>query len=308
MNTPITKPRKPWLAALLSCLCWGVGHVYCGRIATGLVLLLIGMSAVPMASLGKIYGYSSGWYTAFLISLGVSAATSFYSMIASYRLANRIGPDYELRDYNRPIVYVALILAAGLMSPIISIELALTLRDNVAEAFVCPAESMLPNIINGDRFLADKRAYVDSRPDYGDIIVFLNPEDRSMNFVKRVIGLPGDHVEVRGGRVYVNGEELPQEPTANSAMGPGEIPNGAELFYETNGDRRYLLLRDTGESTVADYPETTVPADHVFVLGDHRDHSKDSRKIGFIPLLDVKGRATFLYWPAGRWTRFGELR
>jgi signal peptidase I len=308
MNLPMTKPRKPWLAALLSFLCSGLGHIYCGRIVAGLVLLVLGMLPVPVVSLARVFAVSPAFCGLFLVSLCVSTTVTLYAMIASYRLAKRLGPDYALKEYNRPIVYVALILTTGLISPAMSVELALAVRENVAEAFVCPAESMLPTIVKGDRFLVNKRAYRDAAPQRGDIIVFRYPGKPGTNCVKRVVGLAGDRVEVRAGEVCVNGKPLPRKPADSSTRGPAEVPDGAALFQETNGDCRYLILEHPAESRVADYPEAIVSPEHVFVLGDNRDHSADSRKFGFVPVGDIKGRAGFLYWPVGRWSRFGHLR
>jgi signal peptidase I len=307
-DTTVTKARKPWAAVMLSFFCPGLGHIYCGRIVAGSVLFAITMFFVPMASLMKVLNMTPAICVVFMVFLAVGTAASLYAVISSYFLAKRIGADYRLRDYNHATVYVALLVVAGLTSPTVFADMGFAFRRNVAEPFYCPAESMLPNLIKGDRFFVDKQAYRDAGPERGDIIVFLNPKDHRTNFIKRVVGLPGDRVEVRGGEVYLNGEKLPRDPMADAKMELSELPAGSSLFYETNGQRRYLILKSKGKSEVVDFPETEVPPSHVFVLGDNRDHATDSREFGPVPSGDIKGRAVYIYWPAGRWSRCGKVR
>ena len=305
MNTLETNARKPWVAVLLSLFCTGLGQVYCGRIVAGSVLFLASLTFVPFALGLATFEVSTVVLLAFIVSSFAVAGISLYAAIDAYRLARRLGANYQPKDYNRPIVYAVFIVAAGFTCPV---GAAMFVRANVVEAFYCPAESMAPSILRGDRFLVNKLAYRRGEPDRGDILVFLNPQDRQINYVKRLIGLPGDRVEVRAGEVYLNGQKLPHEPADESKLRSAHQPEGEQAFYESNGGRRYLILRGTAESETADYPETVVPAGHVFVLGDHRDRSKDSRAFGFVPLGDVKGRAEYIYLPAASWSRFGECR
>ena len=305
MNEATLVKRRPWLAALLSILCTGLGHIYCGRIVVGLALFAMTMFFVPFAVYLLVFGYSTVLMFATIFLSLVSFGVSLYAVIASFLLARKIGNQYQLKDYNHPVVYGALLLIVGFCAPTSS---AVFLRDNVIEAFYCPAKSMLPNIIEGDRFLADKRVYRDADPDYGDVVVFHNPNNRKINYVKRVIGRPGDRIEIRRGVVLLNGKPLPQKPTNYSVMQTGEMVKGTELFEETNGERRYLILKDKTDPSKHDFQETLIPPGHVFVLGDNRDHSNDSRKFGFVPIGDLKGQAKLLYWPAARWTRIGKIR
>ena len=306
MDEPRYRKRSPWIAALLSVLCTGLGHIYCGRIVMGLGLFALTTLFVPVQTSLLLFGYSAILVILTVVLGLISMVVSIYAVISSFRLARSLGADYQLKEYNHPIVYLAFFLIVGFIAPV---SAAHVLRDNVAEAFYCPAESMLPNIIKGDRFLADKRAYRDDKPQYGEVIVFRNPLDRKSNYVKRVIALPGDRVEVRNGQVLVNGKLLTQKSTDHSIMGPGEMVEGAELYEEINGSRRYMILKDKAPSAEKqDFPETEVPPAHVFVLGDNRDHSLDSRKFGFVPIGDIKGRVQFLYWPVGRWSRFGRMK
>jgi signal peptidase I len=160
-------------------------------------------------------------------------------------------------------------------------------------AFSVPTGAMTPAILPGDRIFADMAAYgshheggsATAVPRRGDIIVFLYPEDRRRYFVERVIGLPGETIEIRDRAVYVDGRRL-DEPYAS------------------------FLDDDTVPERLGWGP-LEVPGDSLFVLGDNRDNSRDSRYWGFLPLTDVRGRARVVYfsWDAAegrvRWERLG---
>ncbi|MBN1589642.1 MAG: signal peptidase I [Pirellulales bacterium] len=304
MDEPKLRKRSPWIAALLSVFCTGLGHIYCGRIVMGLGLFAASTAFVPFQTSLLLFGYSAVLVFITVVLGLVSIVVSLYAVISSFVLARRLGADYRLKEYNHPIVYLAFFLIVGFIAPT---SAAQVLRENVAEAFSIAANSMAPNFLKGDLVLADKQAYRNGPPQRGDVIVFRNPMDRKMNYIKRVVGLPGDRVEVREGVVYLDGKPLPQKRATSSIMGPAELPEGAELFEEHGGDRAYLIAKHRGPSEVPDFAETEVPPGHVFVLGDNRDRSLDSRRFGCVPIGDIKGRATFLYWPAGRWSRFGRL-
>lgn len=156
------------------------------------------------------------------------------------------------------------------------------LRASVVEAYKIPSGSMIPTLRIGDHILVSKLSYglrlplyerfvaQWSNPKRGDIVVFTQKDDPSTNFIKRVIGLPGDIVEVRGSRVYINNELLPEN---------------------------YARWEEGGLSEGSFGPEQ-VPPGHVFLLGDNRDHSRDSRfwPEPFLDLQRIKGRALVIYW------------
>lgn len=159
--------------------------------------------------------------------------------------------------------------------------IAFFLRASVVEAFKIPSGSMIPTLRIGDHILVSKLSYGIRAPLYdgfiyqygepqrGDIVVFTRPEDPGTNIIKRVIGLPGDLVEVRDTKVFIN-NQLIYEPYAR---------------YELDGIKSFGPER--------------VPAGHVLVLGDNRDHSRDSRFWEDTPFLDIqriKGRALIVYW------------
>jgi signal peptidase I len=134
--------------------------------------------------------------------------------------------------------------------------------------------SMAPLLSDQERIFINKFVYRFEPIDRGDVVVFWYPLDRSKSFIKRVIGLPGETVEIRAGHLYVDGKEL-QEPY---------VP----AFYLDGGS----------------YPSRRLPADEFFVMGDHRDSSNDSRMFGTVPRDFIYGKAVFAYWPVGH---FGSL-
>ena len=133
-------------------------------------------------------------------------------------------------------------------------------------------ESMEPNFHDGEFLLTDKVTYRFGEPKRGDVIVFKAPPDYNDEFIKRVIGVPGDEVRVQEGKIYVNGQELKED----------YIPEST-----TTKSSRFAT---EGKALV-------VPEDSLFVLGDNRDHSLDSRSFGFIEDQFISGRAWLVYWP-----------
>jgi signal peptidase I len=155
---------------------------------------------------------------------------------------------------------------------IIAVLLALVIRTFVVQAFKIPSGSMLPTLQIGDHILVNKFLYYFQSIQRGDIIVFKFPQDETRDFIKRVIGLPGETIEIRGKQVLVNGKPL-DEPYAVYA----DWPTGRL------GEREKL-------------GPFVVPPDRLFMMGDNRDHSMDSRVWGFLDVHKVKGRAFIVYF------------
>jgi len=155
---------------------------------------------------------------------------------------------------------------------IIAVLLALVIRTFVVQAFKIPSGSMLPTLQIGDHILVNKFLYYFQPVQRGDIIVFKFPQDETRDFIKRVIGLPGETIEIRGKQVLVNGKPL-DEPYAVY----GDWPTGRL------GDRERL-------------GPLVVPSGRLFMMGDNRDHSMDSRVWGFLDIEKVKGKAFIVYF------------
>ncbi|WP_084423037.1 signal peptidase I [Cohnella thermotolerans] len=153
--------------------------------------------------------------------------------------------------------------------------LVFVIRWLLVSPFIVDGESMEPNFQNRERIIVNKVLYDFRQPKAGEVIVFHVPDEKR-DFIKRVIAVPGDKVKVEGDTVYVNGKPI-DEPYLKKAI--------AEAHAE---GRAY---NDT------DFPEGTVPAGTLFVMGDNRSNSKDSRMIGYIPMSRVVGRAELIFWP-----------
>ena len=154
-----------------------------------------------------------------------------------------------------------------LISIVVAVVLAFLIRQFVVELYIVDGPSMRPTLQSQQRLVVNKFIYRFRAPEKGEILVFQYPRDPSRDFIKRVIGVPGDTVEIKDGRVLVNDQVLSED---------------------------YIL-----EKTRGDYPKSTVPEGTVFVMGDNRNNSEDSRfaDVGFVPDALIKGKAVLVFWP-----------
>ncbi len=171
------------------------------------------------------------------------------------RSVDRSSLGQEVRGWARDIFFTALI--------------AILVVIFVVQPVKVEGTSMEPRLEPRDRIFVNKFVYYLSDVNRGDIVVFWYPKDKTKSFIKRVIGLPGETVEVRSGVVYLNDEKLSEPYLA------GEVDNES-------------------------YPLQVVPLDQYFVLGDHRNSSNDSRDWGFVPEQNIFGEAVFRYWPPSK--------
>jgi signal peptidase I len=177
-------------------------------------------------------------------------------------------------------------------SIVIAVILALFIRTFVVQAFKIPTGSMEENLLIGDHLLVNKFVFGPTETPVerallpvgtigrGNVIVFKYPEEPDRDFIKRVIGLPGETVEVRDKKVYINGQPL-DEPYVHFLL----PPSSDSSFHE-------VTSFDVRER----YGPVTVPPNQYFVMGDNRDNSQDSRYWGFLPRDNVKGKALLIYW------------
>lgn len=183
---------------------------------------------------------------------------------------------------------------------LMALLLALFIRTFIVQAFKIPSGSMIPTLAIGDHILVNKLSYgvripflekylVEfGAPERDDVIVFIYPEDRSKDFIKRVIGVAGDNVEVRDKKVFINGKAVQDAHAHFEGYDP-------QLGGTVNGDN---------------YGPKVVPEGHVFVMGDNRDRSYDSRFWGYVSLSEVRGKAFLIYWSwdgVDRWVRWERL-
>lgn len=208
---------------------------------------------------------------------------------------------------------------------LIAAIVALFIRQFVVEAFKIPSGSMIPTLTIGDHLLVNKFIYgpripfTDTRiftwkePKRGEIIVFKYPENESKNFIKRIVGLPGDKIEIKKGILFINDQPVPiiaEGPLEEKEQGAGSpYYEKPRLFKEQLGSVKHdiIYLRD---QSGYDFGPKLVPAESVFVMGDNRDNSQDSRVWGFVKFEKILGRALIIYWSwdgDGRWVRWERL-
>jgi len=201
------------------------------------------------------------------------------------------------------------------------ILIVLVIRSFLFEPFRIPSDSMMPTLLDGDFIFVNKFTYglrlpVINRevvplgqPERGDVVVFRLPSDPSVNYIKRLVGLPGDHIVVREKRVYVNGE---LQPVTLDGMYPAFNSTPlAQIADERLGTRDHQVLY-IAERPSVDFDDV-VPEGHYFFMGDNRDNSRDSRfpEVGYVPADNVVGKAVriWLNWRlphAPIWNRIGE--
>ena len=212
---------------------------------------------------------------------------------------------------------------------LIAAAIALAIRAFAFEPFNIPSSSMVPNLLIGDYLFVSKYSYGYSsksslfglvpfsgrlfaaEPKRGDVVVFKLPEDGRTDYIKRLIGLPGDTVQVRHGLLFVNGiaveRRLLSEPVASAYLIP---PAFSEDYEETLPDGVKHTLREEGdERPLDDTPAFHVPQGHYFFMGDNRDNSQDSRTrgVGFVPADNLVGRAEVIFFSLDEGAHFWQF-
>ncbi|CAK0771285.1 signal peptidase I [Gammaproteobacteria bacterium] len=220
------------------------------------------------------------------------------------------------RTYQEPI----LVETARSFFPVILV--VLLLRSFVVEPFRIPSGSMMPTLLIGDFILVNKFSYgirlpvLDKKiisigePQRGDVVVFRYPEDPSVDYIKRVVGLPGDRVSYHNKKVTVNGKPMESSPIGiYQGEGAGSGMSGNSHFREQLGEVEHDILTAPGRLSIEG--DFIVPPDQYFVMGDNRDNSKDSRYWGTLPEQNLVGKAFFIWmnwdWSNGGvgWRRIG---
>lgn len=303
MSTPNALARSPLIAVILSLAATGLGQIYCGRLVRGLVLFLGSLLFAPAIVVAALLPPATIVLIGLILALLTVLGVYVFAVVDAFRLARRGRDLFQSMDYNHPLIY-ALIILVGLTYSAGGVYL---IRSSVFEAFAIPTASEVPTLLPGDRVLVNKTTYQRRFVRRGDVVVFRVPSERELTWVKRVIALPGDTVEVKANEVIVNGRQLPREPAPRASLGTAAQEVSGELFEETNAGHRYRILFAADTKPLPDYPKAKVPDGMCFVLGDNRNKSRDSRTMGFVALGDVLGDVQHRYWPAATWARFGGL-
>ena len=207
---------------------------------------------------------------------------------------------------------------SNLKSITVAVLIALLIRSFIAEPFNIPSGSMKPNLLVGDFIFVSKWSYGYSKhslpfsfgwsnnkifskiPKRGDVVVFKNPQDNRTDYIKRVIGLPGDKLRIKNGQIIINNQKILRKRTDDF------IDNDNNVSLKRN--RKYIEYFDSFEIEVLDLMDNgmvdntkliSVPEGHFFVMGDNRDNSQDSRfenTVGFIPFENLVGKARFIFF------------
>ena len=209
-----------------------------------------------------------------------------------------------------------------------AVVIAVFVRTIAFEPFNIPSGSMIPTLLVGDYLFVSKYSYGYSRhslplslplipgrilmtpPERGDIAVFKLPRDNSTDYIKRIIGLPGDKIQMRQGRLWINGKIVARKRVEDFVYtsSNGHINRRAQFVETLPNGRRHRILEDSDRGQLDNTPIYTVPKGHFFAMGDNRDNSLDSRVldgVGFVPAENLVGRAEILFFShngrAGWW-------
>ena len=290
MATNPAAPRRPAVAALLGLVQPGLGHVYAGRFRRGMAVIII-LLALAAADVLLVVNNVAGWVLLpiFLIAILLHVGQA----IDAFRVARGAGVPYTLKSYNTPYTY-ALVLAVGLGLG----QAGDWIKKEFVERYRVPSAAMTETIQPGDWLYVDKREAGRVAPTRNALIVYRSPDDSTLA-LKRVVGVAGDTLRMRNDTLYRNDEPV-SEPYAHV------VASDQVNFTDTSLER----MRTWGPVIVA--------RGTVFVLGDNRHASKDSRHVGLIPLDAVVGTPSVVYysydpdgdWPlpaltAIRWQRLG---
>jgi signal peptidase I len=215
-----------------------------------------------------------------------------------------------------------------------AILIALILRTLAYEPFNIPSGSMIPTLLIGDYLFVEKWAYgyshfslpfspdlfsgriLGSVPKRGDVVVFKLPRDTSIDYIKRIVGLPGDTVQMKDGLLYINGQQVPRTYVKDYVV-EGDGPRMVDKEYmETlpggGSGAQHLIIKESDQGGMNDTEEYHVPPGYVFAMGDNRDNSEDSRylnAVGYIPIENLVGKAQIIFFSVDAqapWWEFWE--
>jgi signal peptidase I len=304
-------PRKPWVAGLLGLALPGLGHLYAGQPrAAGVAFLLSVPAATVVLGAPLILPQP---LNIVLALLGLSVIVIGIPLHGA-ETAKAASPTYELRPYNRWYVYLGLYCIIALV--LRPWTYAYT-KTHLLEAFRVPAASMEPTIHVGDYLYVAK--WDNARRDLhrGALVVFESVEEPGLKVIKRILGVPGDTLAMDAGTLHRNGQPLAEPYTIRVQPGRSEDPLQRAKMQAWQS--RYLAgaVADPYRPDLEDWGPVVVPADSLFVLGDNRDASYDSRYYGFIPWHNVLGQPWVVYFSYDpralvpfpfsiRWSRLGQ--
>lgn len=277
----MNNPRKPWLATLLSFFAAGLGHIYSGKAGKGILLFAIGL----------LIGICGAFFVRFppygtVLASFLIVGFFLYYLLDAYRIARKSRSSYELKRYNRWYYYILILIAFVFIKQSF---LQTIIKPNIIQAYRIPSGDMMNTVQIGDHIICDKFLYTHSPPKRGDLVIFPSPRDPAVDYLKRIVGRGGERLEIRNKEVFIDTIRI------------------AEPYVHLASDR--ILPKGPRDNLAP----LLIPDGHVFVMGDNRDNSYDSRFWGFVKESDIKGKAIYIYWSwdadmaTVRWDRIFEI-
>lgn len=299
---PPPKKRYTPLALMLSLFSMGLGHIYVGRLKRGWWFALAGATGSLAMVAFLCLPPSPLIACAFVLLFVTTFGLYLYAAVDAARTARRMRTIARGRLRRWPS-YMALVVFAVAISMI-----ADHVKARIAwHEFNIPSESMLPTLRPGEIFVAAQGYFTSHEPSRGDLATLVPPAWPGTIWVKRIVGLPGDRVQMRDGRLYLNDAEIPREAGAEAdhlvEHGKTGLP-----YVETMPDgRRFEIIQFGQSSQLDDTPAVTIPPGYYFVLGDNRNNSLDSRipTLGLVARAALRDKPIFLFW-AHDWRRIGQ--
>ena len=277
--------NRPWLAGLLQIVTPGLGNLYSGRPLRGLILHVAVQGIVLFLGLALLW---LPWPVNFLIPVAAAILVTVFVIFDGVRCARTAQPRFSLARHNRWYVYILVVAVLAIVVAPEQVLVGSPTRAYVIQAFAAPTSSMEPTVLLGDHVIVDKSAYAFSEPKRGDIVFYTATDPSPIIFMKRIVGMPGETIEIRNREVFINGKKIDEPYVQFLRPSTGATFNG---------------------NSVA---PTVIPADTYFLLGDNRDNSLDSRFIGPVQRRQFLGKAKTIYFSSDpethkpRWNRIGK--